>query len=92
MGRKQADETGKRLAQMIQGIQGDPGSPCNIKVVHVSGLARAKETADIIASHFPQVERSDPDPLLNEGRYEKWGCCFKVASGRIYSCADLTIP
>jgi broad specificity phosphatase PhoE len=74
MGQKQADETGKRLAQMIQGIQGDSDSPCNVKVMHVSGMTRAKETADIIASHFPQVQRSDPDPLLNEGRYD-YCCC-----------------
>jgi len=69
LGRKQAHETGKRIAQMIQGIEGDARSPCNVKVVRVSDLARAKETADIIASHIPQVERSDPDPMLNEGRY-----------------------
>ncbi|CAB9502658.1 protein phosphatase PGAM5, mitochondrial [Seminavis robusta] len=68
LGRKQANETGKRLAQMIRGAEGDPDSPCNIKIVRVSGMARAKETCDIIASHFPQVERAEPDPLLNEGR------------------------
>ena len=42
--------------------------PCNIKVLHVSNMARAKETADIIAQHLPGVERAGPDPLLNEGR------------------------
>eukprot|EP00978_Attheya_sp_CCMP212_P006441 scaffold14726_cov47-Attheya_sp.AAC.1 len=30
-------------------------------------MARAKETADIIATHIPGVERAGPDPLLNEG-------------------------
>lgn len=32
-------------------------------------MARAKETADIIGQHLPEsVQRSDPDPNLNEGR------------------------
>lgn len=68
VGRQQAHETGKRLAEMLAGIGGDEKSPCNISVVRVSNMARAKETADIIASHIPKVARSDPDPLLNEGR------------------------
>lgn len=67
LGRQQADYTGKRIAEMIKGIDEKFG-PCNVKVLRVSDLARAKETADIIAAHLPDVERSDPDPLLNEGR------------------------
>ena len=40
-----------------------------IKALHVSNLSRAKETADIIAAHLPlAVARTQPDPLLNEGR------------------------
>lgn len=31
-------------------------------------MARAKETADIIAKHLPGIHRHEPDPLLNEGR------------------------
>lgn len=46
-----------------------------MKVVRVSDLARAKETADLIYDNMDLddfngqiVEKSDPDPLLNEGR------------------------
>ena len=67
LGREQADLTGKRIAEMIKGVDEEFG-PCNVKVLRVSDLARAKETADIIAAHLPDVKRSDPDPLLNEGR------------------------
>jgi broad specificity phosphatase PhoE len=63
----QADQTGKRLAEMIKGAE-DKFGPCKIKVLRVSGMARAKETAEIIASHLPTVEFAEPDPLLNEGR------------------------
>lgn len=67
LGRDQADSTGKRIAELIKGVDKEFG-PCNVKVLRVSDLARAKETADIIAKHLPDVERADPDPLLNEGR------------------------
>ena len=91
LGRKQAHETGKRIAQMIQGIEGDARSPCNVKVVRVSDLARAKETADIIASHMPQVERSDPDPMLNEGRYAIICClCDAVPCMVVHSLIRLS--
>lgn len=52
---------------MIRGAE-DSFGPCNVKVIRVSNLARAKETADIIASSLPGVERAEPDHLLNEGR------------------------
>ena len=68
LGREQAHETGKRLAEMVQGVEGDKNSPCNIKVVRVSNLARAKETADIIASYLPDAQMAQPDENLNEGR------------------------
>ena len=67
LGREQADKTGKRLADMLQGVDEKFG-PCKIKVVRVSNMIRAKETADIIAKHLPGVERTEPDPDLNEGR------------------------
>ena len=47
LGREQAAMTGKRLGQMIRGVNEEFG-PCKVKVVRVSNLARAKETADII--------------------------------------------
>jgi len=54
---------------MLQGAQNDETfGPCKIKALRVSALARARETADIIAKHLPTVEYTDPDPLLNEGR------------------------
>jgi len=52
---------------MIRGAESSFG-PCSVKVIRVSNLARAKETADIIAMSLPQVERAEPDALLNEGR------------------------
>eukprot|EP00978_Attheya_sp_CCMP212_P041373 scaffold236383_cov56-Attheya_sp.AAC.2 len=66
LGRKQADHTGRRIAEIIKGVD-EKCRPCNVKVLRVSDMARAKETADIIATHIPGVERADPDPLLNEG-------------------------
>jgi len=71
LGKQQADLTGKRLKEMIDGVIGDNKdfTGCNVKVVRVSNMARAKETADIIASHLgSNVERAEPDSLLNEGR------------------------
>jgi len=68
LGREQADLTGRRLAEMIRGIDEEFG-PCDVKVVRVSDMARAKETAEIISAHLPNsVERTEPDPDLNEGR------------------------
>ena len=67
LGRVQAELTGQRLAEMVRGVDETLG-PCRIKVLRVSDLARAKETADIVARYLPGVEISDPDPLLNEGR------------------------
>lgn len=72
LGREQAHLTGKRLAEMMQGAEGNFG-PCNIKSVKVSGLARARETAEIIAEHLPGVEVEEPDPMINEGRYVSTG-------------------
>jgi serine/threonine-protein phosphatase PGAM5 len=53
---------------MIEGIEGTGFSGCSVKVVRVSNMARAKETADIITSHLSGVHRAEPDPDLNEGR------------------------
>ena len=77
--REQADKTGKRIAEIINGIEGDDRfGPCNLKVVRVSNLTRAKETADIICKHLPSVKRSEPDPLLNEGRP-----CHNIPCGNV---------
>ena len=68
LGRQQAQVTGKRLGQYIRGINEEFG-PCNVKVVRVSNLARAKETAEIICDNLGvDVELAEPDELLNEGR------------------------
>eukprot|EP00978_Attheya_sp_CCMP212_P030270 scaffold110664_cov47-Attheya_sp.AAC.2 len=66
LGRKQAELTGQRLAQMCNGSEGLFASS-KIRVLRVSDMTRAKETADIIAKYLPEVKRGDPDPLLNEG-------------------------
>ena len=74
LGREQSAMTGKRLGQLIRGVNEEFG-PCKVKVLRVSDLARAKETADIIYDNMDletfdgeMVEKADPDPLLNEGR------------------------
>jgi serine/threonine-protein phosphatase PGAM5 len=78
LGRKQAELTGRRLAEMIRGINEQFG-PCHVKILRVSDMARAKETAEIIAGELPDwVERAEPDPLLNEGRP-----CHTIPGGRV---------
>lgn len=60
---------------MIRGA-GEEFGPCRVRVVRVSNLARAKETAGIIYENMgledleggDAVVLADPDPLLNEGR------------------------
>jgi len=83
LGREQAALTGKRLGQLIRGVNEEFG-PCKVKVLRVSDLARAKETADIIYDNMEldksdgeMVEKADPDPLLNEGRP-----CHHIPGGR----------
>jgi serine/threonine-protein phosphatase PGAM5 len=69
IGRLQAEYTGRRLREMIEGVEGTDFTPCTIKVVHVSTMARARETASIIMDQLPdQVVMAEPDPDLNEGR------------------------
>jgi len=83
LGRKQAELTGKRLGTLIRGVNEEFG-PCRVKVIRVSDLARAKETADIIYDNLDldsfdgeEVGRAEPDPLLNEGRP-----CHHVPGGK----------
>jgi serine/threonine-protein phosphatase PGAM5 len=76
LGRYQARQTGKRLAQIAQGSRNfypdEFNGPCRIKAIHVSDLIRAKETANLIAeqllSHLPRNKPAvqPPDPMLNE--------------------------
>ena len=68
LGKLQADYTGKRLAEMMKGAEEGFG-PCKVKALRVFNMTRAKETAEIIASHLPGVTFLNPDPNLNEGRY-----------------------
>jgi serine/threonine-protein phosphatase PGAM5 len=69
MGRLQAELTGRRLREMIEGVEGTDFTPCTIKVVRVSTMARARETASIIVNELPNhVVMAEPDPDLNEGR------------------------
>jgi broad specificity phosphatase PhoE len=69
LGRQQAHLTGKRIAEMMKGAEEKFG-PCRIQTMRVSGLTRARETAAIIATHLPGVTLQEPDPILNEGRYD----------------------
>jgi serine/threonine-protein phosphatase PGAM5 len=61
LGRQQAEATGRRLAELV-------AAGVRIKAVHVSDMARAKETAEIIKKHLPGVEETAPNSKLNEGR------------------------
>jgi serine/threonine-protein phosphatase PGAM5 len=71
LGRRQAIKTGQRLAILARGGMGGMDerfdAPCKIKAIHQSDMARAKETALLIASWLPDVPVVDPDPNLNEG-------------------------
>lgn len=67
LGKIQADMTGLRISEMIHGHE-TSFRPCKVVALRVSDLTRAKETADIIARHLPNVKYADPDPLLNEGK------------------------
>ena len=73
LGREQAEATGKRLAELI-------AAGVSITRMHVSDLARAKETADIIAKHLPETERTAPNPDLNEARPHPSGRRLLVGS------------
>jgi serine/threonine-protein phosphatase PGAM5 len=69
LGRRQAQKTGKRLAEIVKGSDQfeDPmfHGPCTIQAIHVSNMIRAKETATLIAQQMKlTVQRPDPD--LNE--------------------------
>ncbi len=61
LGRQQAEATGRRLAELV-------AAGVRIKAIHVSDMARAKETAEIIKKHLPGVEATAPNSKLNEGR------------------------
>jgi hypothetical protein len=43
-------------------------NPCKVKLFVVNDMTSAEQTADIISRHITDVEQSDPDPLLKEGR------------------------
>jgi serine/threonine-protein phosphatase PGAM5 len=76
LGRQQAIQTGKRLAELTKGSmnfsQDRFNGPCPVKAIYVSDMLRAKETAQLIAEQFRNVslQHNDllqaPDPLLNE--------------------------
>jgi serine/threonine-protein phosphatase PGAM5 len=67
LGIEQAHRTGERIAEMMRGAA-DGFDPCTIRSVRVSALTRARETADIIASHLENIPVAEPNPSFNEGR------------------------
>jgi len=68
LGRRQAQLTGKRLAEMVQGILLDTKGTATINSVTTSDMLRAKQTAYIIAKQMSiDIGIQDPDPDLNEG-------------------------
>mmetsp|Transcript_80367 Transcript_80367/g.222301 ORF Transcript_80367/g.222301 Transcript_80367/m.222301 type:complete len:400 (+) Transcript_80367:95-1294(+) len=67
LGRRQAQLTGDRLAQLLKPALTTPGREADVRI-HVSTATRAKETAEVIASRLPaHVRRMPPDPNLSEG-------------------------
>jgi serine/threonine-protein phosphatase PGAM5 len=63
LGIEQSHRTGERIAEMMRGAD-----PCNITSVRVSAMTRARETAEIIASHLDSIALAEPNPSFNEGR------------------------
>ena len=81
LGRRQAEATGDRLAALLKPALTTEGREADVRV-HCSTLARAKETADLIATRLaPHVVRLPPDPLLSEGNPapDMPGCWFADA-------------
>lgn len=76
LGRQQAIQTGKRLAQIANGSikfsRDKFNGPCPVKAIYVSDMVRAKETAQLISEQFRNLSPQhndilqEPDPLLNE--------------------------
>lgn len=60
LGREQAVKTGKRLAEYLP-------KDHTFKLIRQSNMTRAKETAEIIATFFPNVPLLPPNALLDEG-------------------------
>jgi serine/threonine-protein phosphatase PGAM5 len=85
IGREQAAQTGKRLNEMITHEAIDKYGMKNNKTIqnlkinlHVSNMARAKETASIIQTFLPpNTKIHPPNSLLNEGTP-----CHVVPEGR----------
>jgi serine/threonine-protein phosphatase PGAM5 len=89
LGRRQAELTGARLAHMIGSDKESHNGCVKVKVVHVSDMARAKETADIIVDAIKQktgidLPRTEPNPDLNEGRP-----CHIIPSSRPFSSKSI---
>lgn len=73
LGRKQAIQTGIRLAEIAKGSANFEkerfNGKCKVKTIYVSDMTRAKETANLIAKQFHESDNmvvQEPDPLLNE--------------------------
>jgi len=68
LGRTQAKRTGDRLAELLQPVFNTPGRESDVRL-HVSTRARARETAEVIASRLPagRFRVVPPDPNLGEG-------------------------
>ena len=89
LGREQARATGRKIAGMIKGVGMGEGGRCTVKAVHSSDMARAKETADLIVSEIEgitgtKLNRTDPDPDINEGRP-----CHYIPSRKAQSVASI---
>ena len=89
LGREQARATGRRIAGMIKGVGMGEGGRCTVKAVHSSDMTRAKETADLIVSEIEgitgtKLNRTDPDPDINEGRP-----CHYIPSRKAQSVASV---
>ena len=74
-GRLQAEQTGKRLAQVLLLSSSSSSSSWSNSAkrrsvsIWVSDKIRAKETAEIIAKFLPGAKITAADPMMNEGRY-----------------------
>ena len=71
LGRVQAELTGLRLAKWgtstFQSNPKDKPKPIKIRNIYSSDVARARETAEIIAEQLPDAKLHAADPMLAEG-------------------------
>lgn len=70
LGREQSHAVGKRLAEMLGSRLKDKDNDFTIEISGIwsSDVLRARQTAEIVAEHLPDVPLQPPDHILAEGQ------------------------